>query len=137
MCMQLWAQGRGATYAVNEAKGIDYVSASDIALAESPDKKPRPLTIQEIKGYIQDYAVAAENAIDKAGFDFVEIHSANGYLLDQFLQDVSNKRTDEYGGSIENRCRFSLEVLEAVVNKVGQSKVAIRFSPWSGFLGNL
>ena len=75
----------------------------------------------EIKEYQQLYVAAAENAV-RAGFDGVEFHNANGYLPDQFLQDVSNKRTDEYGGSIENRARFSLEVLEGIVNAIGAEK---------------
>ncbi|KAH8922431.1 FMN-linked oxidoreductase [Atractiella rhizophila] len=71
----------------------------------------------------------------EAGFDGVEIHAANGYLLDQFLQEVSNNRTDEYGGSIENRARIVKEVLAAVVSVVGVEKTAIRFSPYSSFGG--
>ena len=88
----------------------------------------------EIKEYQQSYATAAENAI-RAGFDGVELHSANGYLPDQFLQDVSNKRADEYGGSIENRTRFSLETLEGIVNAIGAEKTGIRLSPWGTFNG--
>lgn len=80
------------------------------------------------------YADAAKNAI-KAGFDGVEIHGANGYLVDQFLQTVSNKRTDEYGGPVENRARFALEVVDAIVAAVGANKTAIRLSPWSRFQG--
>ena len=79
------------------------------------------------------YAEAAANAVHKAGFDGVEVHGANGYLVDQFLQDVSNKRTDSYGGSVENRARFALEVMDAIVAAVGESKAAIRFSPWSQY----
>ncbi|EED82236.1 predicted protein [Postia placenta Mad-698-R] len=86
----------------------------------------------EIHEYVQLYTAAATNAI-RAGFDGVELHGANGYLIDQFLQDVSNKRTDEYGGSVENRCRFALEVIESVVKAIGVNKVAIRLSPWSTF----
>ena len=70
-----------------------------------------------------------------AGFDGVEIHGANGYLVDQFLQDVSNQRTDEYGGPIEHRARFALEVVEAVTAAIGQTKTAIRVSPWSVWQG--
>lgn len=70
-----------------------------------------------------------------AGFDGVEIHGANGYLVDQFLQDVTNKRTDAYGGSIENRAKFGLEVVDAVVKAVGESKTSIRLSPWSKYNG--
>lgn len=83
----------------------------------------------EIKQYVRDYATAAANAI-RAGFDGVEIHGANGFLVDQFLQDVSNNRTDQYGGSIENRARFGLEVVDAIVKAIGQEKVGIRLSPW-------
>lgn len=85
----------------------------------------------EIKQYVEDYATAASNAVDGAGFDGVEIHGAHGFLIDQFLQDISNDRTDEYGGSIENRARFGLEVIDAVVKKVGSEKTGIRLSPWS------
>ena len=77
---------------------------------------------------------AAECAI-RAGFDAVEIHSANRYLLDQFLQDVSNNRTDEYGGSVENRCRFALEVVDVVTSAIGADRTGIRLSPWGQFQG--
>ncbi|KAH9988897.1 hypothetical protein BJV77DRAFT_1019753, partial [Russula vinacea] len=95
---------------------------------------PRELTVPEIKEYAQLYAKAARNAIE-AGFDGVEIHGANGYLVDQFLQSVSNERTDEYGGSIQNRLRFPLEVIDAVVKAVGAERTGIRLSPWSKFQG--
>ncbi len=85
----------------------------------------------EIKQYVRWHATAAKNAVEGAGFDGVEVHGANGYLVDQFLQDVSNKRTDEYGGSIENRARFAFEVMDAIVEAVGETKAAIRLSPWS------
>lgn len=88
----------------------------------------------EIKEYVEWYAGAAKNAV-KAGFDGVEVHGAGGYLIDQFLQDLSNKRTDEYGGSIENRARFALEVMDAVVAAVGAKRSAIRFSPWQTYQG--
>lgn len=91
----------------------------------------------EIQEYVQMYATAASNAVSIAGFDGVEIHGANGYLVDQFTQDVSNTRTDEYGGSIENRVRFALEVIEAVVKAVGEKKVGIRLSPWGRFQGTI
>jgi 12-oxophytodienoic acid reductase len=69
-----------------------------------------------------------------AGFDGVEIHGANGYLIEQFLKDSSNDRTDEYGGSLENRCRFALEVVDAVVKEVGGDRVGIRLSPFTDFM---
>ena len=89
----------------------------------------------EIKEYVQLYATAASNAVHVAGFDGVEVHAANGFLIDQFLQDVSNRRTDEYGGSIENRARFALEVVDAVVQKVGAENTGIRLGPWDTFNG--
>ncbi len=89
---------------------------------------PRALDINEIPGIVEDYANAARNAVE-AGFDGVEIHGANGYLIDQFIKDGTNKRDDQYGGSIENRNRFALEVVEAVSNAIGEEKTGIRFSP--------
>ena len=91
--------------------------------------------ILEIKEYVQLFTTAASDAVNRAGFDGVEIHCANGYLLDQFIQDVSNKRTDEYGGSIENRCRFALEVIEAVSKAIGEEKTGFRVSPWNEYGG--
>jgi len=107
------------------------VSASDVPLTDGP--KPRPLTTEEIKEFIEAFRTAAHNAVHRAGFDGVELHGANGYLIDQFLQDVTNKRTDAYGGSIENRARFGLEAVDAVVSAVGAQKTAIRLSPWGEF----
>lgn len=89
---------------------------------------PRALDIKEIPGIVNDYAKAALLAIE-AGFDGVEIHGANGYLIDQFINSNSNKREDAYGGSIENRGRFALEVVDAVVKAVGAERTAIRLSP--------
>src|SRR5690606_25893341 len=80
--------------------------------------EPRALTLDEINGVVEDFGKAAANAI-RAGFDGVEIHGANGYLIDQFLRDGANKRTDDYGGSIENRTRFLKEVLESVTGAIG------------------
>lgn len=91
---------------------------------------PRALERDELPRIVADYAKAAENA-KAAGFDGVEIHSANGYLLDQFLRDGANRRTDDYGGSIENRMRFPLEVVDAVVKVWGADRVGIRISPVS------
>ncbi|KAI0373005.1 FMN-linked oxidoreductase [Pilatotrama ljubarskyi] len=132
--LQLWALGRAADIDQLKAENpdFDYVGASAIP---QQDRKgiPRPLTVPEIEEYVELYAQAASNAVHGAGFDGVEIHGANGYLVDQFLQDVTNQRTDEYGGSIENRARFGLEVVEAVTRAVGANKTAIRLSPWSEF----
>ncbi|KZT02773.1 NADH:flavin oxidoreductase/NADH oxidase [Laetiporus sulphureus 93-53] len=127
---QLWAPGRAADPEVLEEEdpSFSFVAPSDIPMTGSP-KAPRPLTISEIKEYIKLYTTAAKNAI-RAGFDGVELHGANGYLVDQFLQDVSNKRIDEYGGSIENRSRFALEIIDSVTNVIGEEKMGIRLSPW-------
>jgi len=89
---------------------------------------PRALKTDEIPGIVEDYAQAAQNAT-KAGFDGVEIHGANGYLIDQFLKDSTNKRSDKYGGGLKNRIRFAIEVIEAVVKAIGADKTGIRFSP--------
>jgi N-ethylmaleimide reductase len=94
--------------------------------------EPRALDASELPGIVSDYVQASKNAI-KAGFDGVEIHSANGYLLDQFLRDGSNKRSDIYGGSIENRARFLMEVTKAVVEAIGSDKVGLRLSPVNPF----
>jgi N-ethylmaleimide reductase len=92
--------------------------------------EPRALDISELPGIVNDFRQAAANAI-AAGFDGVEIHGANGYLLDQFVKDGANIRTDAYGGSIENRARLLLEVTAAVVNEVGAERTGIRISPVS------
>src|SRR6185369_3050161 len=89
---------------------------------------PRALELEEILGIIAAYRKGAENAL-AAGFDGVEIHGANGYLLDQFLQDSTNHRTDEYGGLIENRARLMLEVADAVISVWGANRVGMHLAP--------
>ncbi|EMD36589.1 hypothetical protein CERSUDRAFT_115624 [Gelatoporia subvermispora B] len=130
---QLWALGRAANaeQLKSEDPAFDVVSASDIPLTSG--SKTRALTEAEIKEFIDTYRTAAHNAVHRAGFDGVELHGANGYLIDQFLQHVSNKRTDGYGGSIENRARFALEAVDAVVGAVGAGRTGIRLSPWGEF----
>jgi N-ethylmaleimide reductase len=93
---------------------------------------PRAYTTDEVKAVIQEFVTAAKNAID-AGFDGVELHGANGYLIEQFLRSTSNQRTDEYGGSTENNARFALEVAEAVSAVIGKEKLGIRLSPYGVF----
>jgi 2,4-dienoyl-CoA reductase-like NADH-dependent reductase (Old Yellow Enzyme family) len=93
-----------------------------------PYVEARTLAIEEIPRVIADYAAAARNAID-AGFDGVQLHAANGYLIDQFLRDGSNKRTDAYGGPIENRIRLLREVVAALADAVGADRTAVRLSP--------
>ncbi|POS75755.1 hypothetical protein DHEL01_v205844 [Diaporthe helianthi] len=133
--LQLWALGRASTLGgLSKVAGPEakVVSASDIPFEGG--EKPTPLTEDEIWWYVKRYAQAAKNAIE-AGFDGVEIHGANGYLVDQFIQDVSNQRADQWGGSVENRARFTLEVIKAVTEAVGSDRTAIRFSPFSEFQG--
>ena len=90
--------------------------------------QPRELSVEDIASVVDEYRRGAANAI-RAGFDGVEIHGANGYLIDQFLRDGANQRTDSYGGSVENRARFALEVVDAVIAEVGAGRVGIRLSP--------
>jgi len=96
-----------------------------------PIPTPRALETAEIAGIVAQYAQAARNAL-AAGFDGVEVHAANGYLIDQFLRDGTNKRTDRYGGSIENRTRFLLEVVDAVTAAAGAERTGLRISPQNG-----
>lgn len=141
--LQLWALGRSAGAEYLKGKGYPYVSASDIPDLTNSGRtftkvqkagNPRPLTVEEIQEYVQDYAKAAKNAIE-AGFDGVEIHGANGYLIDQFMRECTNVRTDSYGGSIENRARFALQIVDAVTAAVGADRVGIRISPFETFGG--
>jgi NADPH2 dehydrogenase len=136
--LQIWAAGRAVDPSFFEKQDppLPYVSASDVKLS-TMNISPRPLTIPEIRSYIDAYRTAAGNAVDKAGFDGVEIHGANGFLIEQFLKNHTNKRTDEYGGSISGRSKFALEVVDAVVEAVGERKTGIRLSPWNTYQGLL
>lgn len=137
--LQLWHVGR-ISHPSLHPNGELPVAPSAIASqgmastyeGEKPFVTPRALELDEIPGIVEAYRQGAANALE-AGFDGVEIHGANGYLLDQFLQDGSNHRTDEYGGSIENRARLLLEVTEAVVGVWGGDRVGIRLSPTGTF----
>lgn len=138
--LQLWHTGRSSHPDFHN--GQPTVSASAINSGGKvhtyeglKDKEtPRALELSEIKDTIKDYVTASLNAIE-AGFDGVEIHGANGYLIDQFICSGSNQRTDDYGGSIENRCRFGLEVVEAISNAISSDRTAIRLSPSGTFNG--
>lgn len=134
--LQLWALGRVADPSVRKAEGhpAEVVSSSAVPYEEGAPV-PRALEEEEIQQFIQDYADAAKIAVHEAGFDGVEIHGANGYLIDQFTQDTCNKRTDRWGGSIENRSRFAVEVTKAVIEAVGAERTGLRLSPWSQFQG--
>jgi N-ethylmaleimide reductase len=109
------------------ANGQTFIASGFADLSE-----PRALTVEEIRSIVRDYVTAAENA-KKAGFDGIEIHAANGYLIEQFLKDKTNHRTDEYGGSVENRIRFALEVTDAILGIWSNERVGIRLSPVSSF----
>lgn len=139
--IQLWHVGR-ISHSSLQSGGATPVAPSAIAAKDSgtytadwqptPILTPRALETSELAGIVADYKKAAENA-KAAGFDGVEVHGANGYLLDQFLQDGSNKRSDNYGGSIENRARLLLEVVDAVISVFGAGRVGVRLSPYGSF----
>ncbi|KAI5297173.1 Superoxide dismutase [Cu-Zn], partial [Ascosphaera pollenicola] len=131
---QLWALGRAAVADVLAQDGYDVHSASAVQMSGltftgKENAVPRELTEEEIYEYFDSYAHAAKCAV-AAGFDGVQIHGANGYLVDQFTQSVSNKRVDQWGGSYENRARFGLGVAKACVDAIGADRVAFRISPW-------
>lgn len=107
------------------------IRANGVDVAECTP--PRRLRTDEIPQIVDHFRIAARNAME-AGFDGVEIHGAHGYLIDQFMKDQVNDRTDQYGGSLENRCRFALEVVEAVVNEIGADRVGIRLSPFADYM---
>ncbi len=136
--MQIWHGGRACHPLLNDSK--EAVAPSAIAIDDEtntpegmkPYTVPHQLTGDEIAAIVQDFRKAAVSAI-AAGFDGVEVHSANGYLIDQFLRDSANQRNDEYGGSLENRARFLTEVLEAVTGEIGSGRVGVRLSPLNSF----
>src|ERR1700709_597333 len=133
--LQLWHVGRISHVSLQEnnqapvapsairAKGKTYVGGAFTDISE-----PRALALEEIPGIIETFRRGAANAME-AGFDGVEIHGANGYLLDQFAKDGTNKRTDSYGGSIENRAKLMLEISKVVAAEAGADKTGIRISP--------
>lgn len=138
--MQMMHTGR-VSHPANMPAGAVVMSSSPVKLSGQmwTDKEgmqdhptPKEMTEVDIKNAINEFATGAENVI-KAGFDGVELHSANGYLLEQFLNPLCNKRTDSYGGSAEGRMKFVLEVAKAVVSKIGADKVGIRVSPYGAF----
>jgi N-ethylmaleimide reductase len=130
---QLWHMGRLVHPSLGGGQPVSSsdVTAPDLALTyegKQPYTQPRPLEISEIPALLADYVQAARNAI-AAGFDGVQIHAANGYLIDQFLRDSDNKRDDIYGGSIENRIRLLGEVTRAVADAIGADRTSVRLSP--------
>ncbi len=138
---QLWHVGR-ISHTLLQADGAAPVAPSalvaeganafvvrpDGSAGNEPTSMPRALETDEIPGIVEQFAQAACRA-DRAGFDLVEVHAANGYLLQQFLATNSNQRQDRYGGSLENRARFPLEVVDAVIDAIGAQRVGVRMSP--------
>nr|XP_017238469.1 PREDICTED: 12-oxophytodienoate reductase 1-like isoform X3 [Daucus carota subsp. sativus] len=136
---QIWHTGRlsnTGNFFDCQPNGQAPVSSTDKPLSPSSDgshfSPPRRLSTEEIPQIINDFRLAAKNAME-AGFDGVELHAAHGYLVDQFLKDQVNDRTDNYGGSLENRCRFALELVEAVSEEIGADRVGIRLSPFADY----
>lgn len=136
--MQIWHAGRAAHPAYNH--GSIPVAPSAIAIdgsvytaeGKTPYVEPKALLETEIKSIVESFAQAAKNAIE-AGFDGVEVHGANGYLIDEFLRTSANNRSDNYGGSQENRARFLFEVLTAVTQAIGSERVGLRSSPLNSY----
>lgn len=143
--LQLWHMGRQSHSSFHPSTN-DIVSASDIPIEEGkvktiegeevPYETPRALTVEEIKSTVQDYVRAARLA-KEAGFDGVEIHAANGYLIDQFLQSSTNLRSDEYGGSMENRIQFLQEIIQGIIDdgSYPAKRIGFRISPNGAFGG--
>lgn len=138
--LQLMHTGR-VSHELNMPEGAKILAPSAVkssgemytdAKGNQPFPVPKEMTTSEIKQTVEEHVTAARNAMT-AGFDGVEIHSANGYLLEQFLNPKVNQRNDEYGGSIENRCKFVLEVTAAIADAIGKEKVGIRLSPYGAF----
>lgn len=134
--LQLWHTGRASHSSLQENNQLP-VSASALkiegdyihtAIGKQPYEIPRPLETNEIPLIVEDYRQAAKRA-KEAGFDGVEIHAANGYLIDQFLQSKTNHRTDQYGGSIENRYRFLKEIVEAILTVFPANRIGVRLAP--------
>ena len=140
MFLQLMHCGRIA-HPLNLPAGARVLGPSAVAAAGEmytdaegmkPNAMPQAMTEADIKATVEEFVQAAKNAV-AAGFDGIELHGANGYLLEQFIRPNSNQRTDRYGGSIENRARFVLEVADAVIKAIGKDKVGIRLSPFGVF----
>lgn len=141
--VQLWHVGRFSHVSLQEGGAAPVapsaIQADELTYLEHGFERPsipRALALEEIPGIIEDYRNAARRARD-AGFDGVEVHSANCYLLEQFIRDSTNKRTDRYGGSVENRTRLTVEVAQAVAEILGSDRVGVRLSPITRSVGNV
>lgn len=143
--LQLWHVGRVSSSKVNglqpigpsakianDTKVYIFDGAPNGDATFVPVEQPKEMTKDDIQQVIEEYRIGAKNAIE-AGFDGVEVHGANGYLIDQFLRSNSNTRTDEYGGSKENRIRILTEITESIVNEIGKEKTGVRLSPFISF----
>jgi N-ethylmaleimide reductase len=140
--IQLMHTGR-VSHPDNLPAGAEVLAPSSVALSQTemysdqaggnlPIPTAREMSPAQVQEAIQEYITASENAI-AAGFDGVELHAANGYLIEQFIHPGTNQRNDEYGGSMENRCRFAIEVAQRVADAIGKDKVGIRVSPYGAF----
>lgn len=138
--LQIWHTGRISHSSMQPGGGVPVAPSAIAPAGGHMDRTgqpvdfetPRALELDEISGIVRSFAQATKNARE-AGFDGVEVHSANGYLLNQFLQDGTNQRADVYGGSIENRARLLLEVVDAVAAAWSADRVGVRLSPWGKF----
>ncbi len=140
MIVQLWHVGRISHTDLQPENGAPVAPSAITAKAKTvlikdgvptfvDTSEPRALSAEELPSLVHTFQAAARNAVETAGFDGVEIHAANGYLLDQFLKNGSNQRTDDHGGSIENRARLTLEIVRAVTDAIGGGRTGIRLSP--------
>lgn len=141
--LQLISPGRVAEPAILKKLNLPYRAPSAIYASEKLEIEAQeaglPLeaySLEDVNNFKNQYLQAAKNAVE-AGFDYVELHSAHGYGLDQFLQSVSNQRADKYGGSVENRARLLLELVDLIAGEIGAEKVALRLSPYGTFQGTL
>lgn len=139
--IQLWGLGRAGDPAQGKKEGQKYKAPSAIYQDSDAEKAAKeagnelePYTTEEVDELIEEYVKTARRSVD-AGFDYVELHGAHGYLINQFLEASSNQRTDKYGGSIENRARFALTLVDRLSEEIGADRLAIRISPWAKFLG--
>ncbi|KAI5970572.1 hypothetical protein CANMA_000358 [Candida margitis] len=141
---QVFAPGRTSNISLLKRKNLPFLAPSSIYHSEDSEKAARDLkhslqelTIDQIYAIQQDFVTAAANCLTVAGFDFVELHGTSGFLVEQFLSPVSNTRSDEYGGTVENRCRFLKEIIDMLIAhpSIGSNKIGIRLSAWSTHFG--
>lgn len=139
--VQIWGLGRGANPGISKKHGVQLKGVSAIYHSEDQEEAAQKAgneleeySTAEIEQIVEEFVQAGKYAVE-AGFDYVELHGATGYLINQFFESSSNQRTDKYGGSIENRARFALELIDRLGEAIGPEKVAIRISPWLKYTG--